>query len=144
MDQCCQINRGGGTPYDKAKAVYLWIIENITYDTSYSIYDSDTAWKERKGVCQAYCELFYRIGTAAGLDVRIISGHGRINEAKPKITENHCWIVVNKQSNTHGKSPFPETIIYEEGDEEKSNPIITEGLNRDTAILIEPTWGAGI
>ena len=30
-------------PYDKAKAIYVWLTDNIQYDTSYTIYDADTA-----------------------------------------------------------------------------------------------------
>lgn len=136
--------KGCYMPYDKAKAIYMWITDNIQYDTYYNIYDADTAWKKRKGVCQAYCELFYRIGTAAGLDVRIITGHGRGKENARKIIEDHCWIVVNKDPYPPKPSPFPEAIIYEKGHEEDTNIQITKGLNRKSAILIEPTWGAGI
>lgn len=135
--------KGCYMPYDKAKAIYVWLTDNIQYDTSYSIYDADTAWKERRGVCQAYCELFYRIGIAAGLDVRIITGHGRSRENARKVIEDHCWIVVNKDPYPPKPSPFPEAIIYEKGQENEANIQITKGLKRSSAILIEPTWGAG-
>lgn len=138
------IVRGCYTSYDKAKAIYIWLAENIKYDTSYSIHDADTAYKKNKGVCQAYCELFYRIGCAAGLDVRIITGHGRGRENNKKVMEDHCWIVVNKNPYPPNPSPFPEVIIYEEGEEEAANIQITKGLTRSNAILIEPTWGAGV
>ena len=139
-----EIVRGCYMPYDKARAIYKWLTDNIEYDTNYSIYDADTAWKKRRGVCQAYCELFYRIGTAAGLDVRIISGHGRGRENARKVIEDHCWIVVNKDPYPPKPSPFPEAIIYEKGHEKDTNIHITKGLNRSNAILIEPTWGAGL
>ena len=136
--------KGCYMPYDKARAIYKWLTDNIQYDTSYSIYDADTAWKKRKGVCQAYCELFYRIGTAVGLDVRIITGHGRGRENARRVIEDHCWIVVSKDPYPPKPSPFPEAIIYEKGHEEDANIQITKGLNRNSAILIEPTWGAGL
>ena len=135
--------KGCYMPYDKAKAIYIWLTDNIQYDTNYGIHDADTAWQKKKGVCQAYCELFYRIGTAAGLDVRIITGHGRGQENAKKVIEDHCWIVVNKDPYPPKPSPFPEAIIYEKGQEEEANIQITRGLNRSNAILIEPTWGAG-
>lgn len=138
------IVKGCNMPYDKAKAIYMWLAENIQYDTSYSIHDADTAWKQNKGVCQAYCELFYRIGSAAGLDVRIITGHGRGREKAGKIIEDHCWIVVNKEPYPSTHFRFPEAIIYEKGQEKVANIQITKGLNRSNAILIEPTWGAGV
>ena len=138
------IVKGCYMPYDKAKAIYIWLTEHIQYDTSYTIYDADTAWKKGKGVCQAYCELFYRIGYAAGMDVRIISGHGRGREDSRKVIEDHCWIVVNKDPYPAKPTPFPEIIEYEKGQEEAANIQITKGLNRSNAILIEPTWGSGV
>ena len=138
------IVKGCYMPYDKAKAIYMWLAENIQYDTNYNIHDADTAWKKNKGVCQAYCELFYRIGSAAGLDVRIITGHGRGREKAGKIIEDHCWIVVNKDPYPSTHFRFPEAIIYEKGQEKAANIQITKGLNRSNAILIEPTWGAGV
>ena len=138
------IVKGCYMPYDKAKAIYEWLANNIQYDTNYKIHDADTAWKKSKGVCQAYCELFYRIGIAAGIDVRIITGHGRGRENAKKVIEDHCWIVVNKDPYPPKPSPFPEVIIYEKGQENATNIQITKGLNRTNSILIEPTWGAGI
>ena len=143
-DVANDIVKGCYMPYDKAKAIYVWIAEHIQYDTSYSIYDADTAWKKSKGVCQAYCELFYRLGSASGIDVRIITGHGRGRENSRKVIDNHCWIVVNKDPYPAKPTPFPETIIYEKGQEETANIQITKGLNRSNAIFIEPTWGAGV
>ena len=136
--------KGCYMPYEKAKAIYEWLIDSIQYDTSYTVYDADTAWKSQKGVCQAYCELFYRIGTAVGLDVRIVTGHGRGREDARKVTENHCWIVVNRDPYPPKPSPFPEAIIYEKGHEDDTNIQITKGLRRNNAIFIEPTWGAGL
>jgi hypothetical protein len=143
-DVANDIVKGCYMPYDKAKAIYVWIAEHIQYDTSYSIYDADTAWKKGKGVCQAYCELFYRLGSASGIDVRIITGHGRGRENSRKVIDNHCWIVVNKDPYPAKPTPFPETIIYEKGQEETANIQITKGLDRSNAIFIEPTWGAGV
>jgi transglutaminase/protease-like cytokinesis protein 3 len=137
------IVKGCYMPYDKARAIYVWMAEHIQYDTSYTIYDADTAWNKNKGVCQAYCELFYRLGSALGMDVRIITGHGRGRENYKRVIEDHCWIVVNKDPYPVNPSPFPEVIIYEKGQENKANIQITQGLNRSNAIFIEPTWGAG-
>lgn len=138
------IAEGCYMPYDKAKAIYIWLTEHIQYDTSYTIYDADTAWKKNKGVCQAYCELFYRLGSALGMDARIISGHGRGRGNSRKVIEDHCWIVVNKDPYPAKPTPFPESIIYERGQEEATNIQITKGLNPSNAILIDPTWGAGV
>lgn len=138
------IIKGCYTSYEKSKAIYEWLADNISYDTSFSIHDADTAWKERKGVCQAYCELFYRIGMACGLDVRIVAGHGRGQANVRRILEDHCWIVVNRNTEMLQQT-FPETIIYEKGQEYILNDFAaTKGLTARTAIMIEPTWGAGV
>ncbi|MBQ0103477.1 MAG: hypothetical protein KBS99_04805 [Prevotellaceae bacterium] len=138
------ITKGCYTSYEKAKAIYVWLAENISYDTSYSIHDADTAWKRKKGVCQAYCELFYRIGVACNLDVRIVTGHGRGRASVGRILEDHCWIVVNRNS-VMFQQPFPEAIIYEKGQEHILDDFVaTKGLTARTAIMIEPTWGAGV
>jgi hypothetical protein len=78
------------------------------------------------------------------MDVRIITGHGRGRENSRNVIEDHCWIVVNKDPYPVKPTPFPEVIIYEKGQEDAANIQITKGLNRSNAILIEPTWGAGI
>ena len=138
-----EITRNCTSIYDKSKAIYEWLIDNIDYDTSYKIHNADTAWKKHKGVCQAYCELFYRIGIAVNLDVRIISGIGRKNAHDNDISENHCWIAVNR-NNTQNSTPFyPEYIEYNEGEKETDVFCATKGLNTDNVMFIEPTWGAG-
>lgn len=138
------ITKGCYTSYEKAKAIYVWLADNISYDTSYSIHDADTAWKKKRGVCQAYCELFYRIGVACGLDVRIVTGHGRGRASIGRVLEDHCWIVVNRSS-VMLQQAFPEAIIYEKGQECILNDFVaTKGLTARTAIMIEPTWGAGV
>lgn len=138
------ITKGCYTSYEKAKAIYVWLADTISYDTSYSIHDADTAWKKKKGVCQAYCELFYRIGIACGLDVRIVTGHGRGHANVGRVLEDHCWIVVNRNS-VMSQHAFPEAIIYEKDQEYILNEFVaTNGLTARNAIMIEPTWGAGV
>ena len=58
--------------YQKIRAIYKWICDNIAYDTSYSIYSADNCWDAKKGVCQAYCELFYQIAKAANVKAEIV------------------------------------------------------------------------
>ena len=61
----------------KIRAIYLWICDNIEYDTSYTICSADECFDSKKGVCQAYCELFYHIAKAAGINCEIISGKAK-------------------------------------------------------------------
>lgn len=81
------------TPCEKAKAIYKWLCDNISYDVTCQIHDADTCWKQKCGVCQAYCELFYHLGKAVGLTVDIISGKSKQRDGK--ISEkSHAWVFV--------------------------------------------------
>jgi len=130
------------TPYDKAKAIYCWLCANISYDTSYKIHNADAAWKNNKGVCQAYCELFYRLGLAVGLDVRIVSGKSKQSDGSVGNVD-HAWIAVNISGTIEKKNLFPESITYYDSQSREANFPSTRGLTRQTTILIDPTWGAG-
>ncbi len=80
------------TVEDKARRIYNWICENIAYDTSKQIHDAETCYKTRRGVCQAYCELFCYMAEAVGLTADIISG--KTKDSEGKITDKHSWVFV--------------------------------------------------
>lgn len=92
------IVEGKSKKYDQAYAIYRWLCDNIAYDTSYTIHDSDNAIEQNKGVCQAYCELFYRLGEAIGLKVDIVGGKSkdRNGDVSP---EGHAWVFVYTNDN---------------------------------------------
>lgn len=92
------ITQGKTTNYDKAYAIYRWLCDNIAYDTFYSIYDADTAYEQKRGVCQAYCEMFYRLGEAVGLSVDIISGMAKDNDGNVS-DDGHSWVFVRTDGN---------------------------------------------
>ena len=88
-----RLTEGCGSDYEKVVAINDWIGRNIAYDTSYRIRTADEVFDNRKGVCQGYCELFYRIAEAAGLRTEIISGisrdfYGNVSYA------GHAWLFV--------------------------------------------------
>ena len=79
---------------DKVRAIYAWVCKNIDYDTTYSIYHADECYAARRGVCQAYCELFYHIAKCVGIRTRIVTGkskdrYGVIGE------KGHAWLYVD-------------------------------------------------
>ena len=85
------------TVEDKARAIYNWICNNIAYDTTKQIRDAETCYRTRKGVCQAYCELFCYMAEAVGLTADIIIG--KIKDSNGNINvEKHSWLFVY----THG------------------------------------------
>ena len=78
---------------DKAKTIYQWLCQNIAYDTTYQIHDADSCWRTRRGVCQAYCELFVHLAKQAGITADIVTGKTK----KPDGTissDKHSWIFV--------------------------------------------------
>lgn len=78
---------------EKARAIYNWICENIAYDTSKQIHDAETCYKTKRGVCQAYCELFCYMAETADLTTEIITGTTK--DAEGTISEEkHSWIFV--------------------------------------------------
>ena len=77
---------------DKARAIYNWICENIAYDTTRQIHDAETCYRTRRGVCQAYCELFCYMADAVGLTADIITGKTKNSEGI--ISDKHSWVFV--------------------------------------------------
>ena len=95
-----ELTAGCGNDYEKIKAIYQWICEHIAYDTSYKIRSADECLKKQKGVCQAYCELFYLLAKAANIRVETWEGKskdqtGFINPA------GHGWLFAYTREN-HG------------------------------------------
>lgn len=78
---------------EKAYAIYEWICKNIAYDTSKQIHDAETCWKTRRGVCQAYSELFCHMAEAVGLTAEIVVG--KTKNANNEMSEDkHAWVFV--------------------------------------------------
>ena len=77
----------------KVKAIYDWMCDNIAYDTTKQIHDAETCYKTRKGVCQAYSELFCYMAEVVGLTADIITGKTKSPDGK--ISEDrHAWVFV--------------------------------------------------
>ncbi len=98
-----QLINGLSSDLDKAKAIYTWIGENISYDTqayfsgNYQDSNAYNTFITRKSVCQGYAELFNEMATFAGLEAKVISGYakGYGYKLNDKITgTNHAWNVV--------------------------------------------------
>ncbi len=86
--------------YQKIRAIYEWICGNIDYDTTYSIFTADECVDQQKGVCQAYCEVFYQLAKAVGVRVEIIGGLAK--DFKGHIDDKgHAWLFAYTREN-HG------------------------------------------
>lgn len=88
------LNLSGKSEYEKIKAVYDYVCQNITYD--YANLEDETyllkhsayaALVNKTAVCQGYATLIYRLLLASGVDVRVIPG---LDEAG----YGHAWNIV--------------------------------------------------
>ncbi|MDR1153665.1 MAG: hypothetical protein LBL04_03055 [Bacteroidales bacterium] len=71
------ITQQSQTGMEKARAIFIWIADNIAYDTDYRITSKEEALKQGKGVCEAYSEMFKSFGELAGLEVMTIRGDSK-------------------------------------------------------------------
>ncbi|MCR4918895.1 MAG: hypothetical protein K5928_03635 [Prevotella sp.] len=86
-----EITAGCETDYERIRAIYQWICEHIAYDTSFKIRSADECLKKQKGVCQAYCELFYML--AKSVDIRVETLEGKAKDQTGFINPaGHGWL----------------------------------------------------
>lgn len=91
------LTKNYSTKYEKARAIFIWIANNISYDVTYSIYDADNTFRQRKGVCAGYSALYKKLCTLAGLEVETISGICRdwtYKKGDNIDTKKHAWNAV--------------------------------------------------
>lgn len=127
-----QITANCGSKYEQAKAIYRWLCDNISYDTSYSIYTADECWEQRKGVCQAYCELFYRLAEPVGLDVRIITGDAKTMNSG---AEGHAWVFAIVEGDNVGVMIDPTW-----GAGSVNGSVFIRSDNDDSWFHVDPYW----
>lgn len=87
-----KITKGCKSKREKSCAIYEWICDNIQYDTSYRIYTADECYDNKKGVCKAYSELFYRLCEPVGVECEIVEGVSK-DEDGIIGAGGHAWIV---------------------------------------------------
>ena len=91
-----EITEGCVADYDKDKAIYEWECANIAYDVDYKISSAEECWDQRKGVCQAYSELFVKLATHCGLEATLLSGKARTSDALDG-EAGHAWVKVHAE-----------------------------------------------
>lgn len=79
--------------YDKARLIYLWLCENISFDPKLELRTADRCWDARKAVCQGYCELFYRMAEAVGVKAKLVNGNAK-RPRHGEEDERHVWLSV--------------------------------------------------
>lgn len=120
------------TTIDIARRIYDWLCDNIQYDTTKSIHDADTCWRTKKGVCQAYCELFCHIA-GDRLNTEVVGGKCKTPDGNISET-SHAWLYVY----TDGyKGIFIDPTWGAGGINEGR---FVQGVNRDTWFDVDPAW----
>lgn len=64
----------GLSDYDRAKSIAIFLDMNYSYDQDLIIHDAYNMSVSKKGVCQAYALLYYKMAKGAGLQVRTQEG----------------------------------------------------------------------
>lgn len=126
------ICQGKASAIDRLRTIYLWICRNIEYDTDYKIYTADECVVQRKGVCQAYCEVFYRLATAVGLKVTLVVGKVRMHDG---VSESlHAWAIAYLDPNT------PILLDPTWGAGTVNGATFTRSKNHDAWFNVHPEW----
>ena len=91
--RAAEITAGCKTAYSKAQAIYRWECLNIQYDRDLKIHSAKNCWKLRKGICQAYSELFCVLAKHCGLKASLIIGDARDLGA----SGSHAWVMAKTE-----------------------------------------------
>jgi len=100
------LTRNITSPTDKARAIYIWIAQNIKYDlaklNSNSTYFNsqelvDDVLQNRKGVCANYAQLFHSCCQSVGIQSYVINGYTKQDGKIANIS--HAWnaVKIDKQ-----------------------------------------------
>jgi hypothetical protein len=94
------IKRNFQTDSDKARAIYLWITNNINYDVPrYLARDKEPKmpaqttleiFTSKYAVCQGYSDLFVELCSNVGIKAFIVGGYGKKNGVVSQV--GHAWV----------------------------------------------------
>lgn len=86
-EQALELTKGLTHDFEKARAIYSWIVHNITYDYSYSYYFAGDTFKNNSGVCSGFSYLFQEMCYYAGLSAVRITGRAHNGSSVGR----HAW-----------------------------------------------------
>ncbi len=99
-----RVTKTAATDVEKARALYVWLTENILYDAagyfsgSYGTVSVQEVLGTGKSVCQGFANLFESMSRAVGLDAVTISGWAKGSTYSPETFDrspaNHAWNAV--------------------------------------------------
>jgi transglutaminase-like putative cysteine protease len=89
-------NYGGGSPAERARALYDWVVDNVEYKKIGSGWgNGDTFWacSERYGNCTDFHALFISLARTEGIPARFEMGFP-VPDSRPsgEIGGYHCWV----------------------------------------------------
>ena len=108
------ITRESQTKMEKARAIFIWIANNIAYDTNLRVRTKEEALRQGRGVCEAYSALFQSLAELAGLEVVTVTGDAKqyyYRDPSDLDSDGHAWNVVKVED--------------------------------DRWVIVDATWGAG-
>jgi hypothetical protein len=89
--------------WEVARGAYVWIAENIRYDSaalfadSITIADAETVFRTRNSVCDGYARLFEAVCGEAGIEAPKVYGYAKgLTDLPPRLRNsvNHAWNAV--------------------------------------------------
>ena len=95
-----QLKVGAETDLQKARAIYDWLTENISYDDrgfnsgQYSPTDANSVLDNGVAVCDGFASLFLALGQEMGLEIEKVSGYAKGYGYRPgqRFSEpDHAW-----------------------------------------------------
>lgn len=103
---------GCQTPWEKTRAIFVWLAENIQYDDHgyntgsyiHKDYDAETVLDRKTAVCEGYSNLFLALADEMGLEAKKVSGYakGYSHYRGQKFQQtNHAWNLVRLDDKWH-------------------------------------------
>ncbi|RPA92241.1 hypothetical protein L873DRAFT_1794408 [Choiromyces venosus 120613-1] len=97
------------TTLDKARAIFTWLHHSVAYDVhgflngKMASQDPEAVLRSGTAVCAGYAGLFNRLATYAGMESKVVSGHGKGYGFKPgePYKMNHAWSAIKMDWGWH-------------------------------------------
>ena len=85
---------------ERVRAIWRWITSHIDYDAAKRNYYAPETFRDRRGTCQGYSELFVLLARYAGVTALEITGYCRGSGFKPggRVRNDHAWNAVRIDS----------------------------------------------
>lgn len=98
------LNLNGKTAYEKAEAIYRYLVSTVSYDydhlydTEYTLkYSAYAALIDKTAICQGYAVALYRLLMEAGIPCRVIGGMAG--------SQSHAWNIVQLRGFWYNADP---------------------------------------